>query len=101
MPNLESPQPSLATGGTGMFPPPELRTALPSPGPPRPFLGRLKAALTCALLATSHPATSRGNGSRPCVTSSSARRSRTTWTYPIHRGPRRISWRIAIHETEA
>jgi hypothetical protein len=34
-----------------MFPPPQPGVVLPLPGQPRPFLGRLKAALTCALLA--------------------------------------------------
>jgi len=50
--NLEMPDPSIATGGTPPFRP-EPGFLFPLPQPSRPFLGRLKAALTCALLAAS------------------------------------------------
>ena len=48
--NLEIPEPSIEIGGTPPFRP-EPGRLYPVDPPRRPFLGRLKAALTCALLA--------------------------------------------------
>lgn len=48
--NIEYQVPSVEIGGTGRFPPPEPGVVLPVL-PQHPFLGRLKGALACALLA--------------------------------------------------
>ena len=50
MPDLEISEPSIAAGGTPPFRP-EPGRLFPLNPPPRPFLGRLRVALTCAVLA--------------------------------------------------